>query len=53
MEIGKTKTVFAWMPIPRMIRDRNFFAQAGWCWMRRVVVMWTFNGWIAYADTNG
>lgn len=52
VRLGAMKSVFAWLPVRRRVRAGCFFAPRGWYWLRRVTVMWTLAGWVAYADAN-
>lgn len=61
MKLGDRKTVFAWLPIERLVRVRSvsssihdirFYKTLGIYWLRKVTLVWTMAGWRAYADDN-
>ena len=52
-KLGQKKTVFALWPVNRYARHGPFFMADGHYWLERVVLVWTMEGWRAYADENG
>lgn len=50
-KLGELRTVFAWWPVQvwRMGTD-GYRRPKRKVWLKKVVMMWTFQGWVAYED---
>lgn len=50
-KLGTKKTVFAWLPEQAYRIGHNRYIHAvSKIWLKKVVLMWTLQGWIAYED---